>query len=135
MALRSLGNAGTSQSLVIWILRMASTPDAIDWVSKFEQRVLYNEATSKENLEVISAERLNALSLESSQAARVKKMKRRSGENQVVTIVSGNVGATVFQVRCFGPGDCWSWEDVLSVTSLQTQKIVESIPSSEERGK
>jgi hypothetical protein len=122
-AIRSFVNVGKSQWLLLRVIPMASTSDARSWISSFETRVATNEdATSikRVNQELNNPDRSNlgpCFCLEYVLAD------SRSGKSNDAKAVAGSVGNVMFLIRCIGPGDGWSWQDVTAIASRQGAKI------------
>jgi hypothetical protein len=129
MALRRFTQTAGSRSLVIWILPLASIGDARTWVSHSDDRATYNEHVLPDDVDRLRIADLDSLNLDSACALRIRKVGKKSDEDHDVLILSGSVDHVAFQIRCLGPRNGWSLDDVMIVAALQAHKIAEILAS------
>ena len=49
-------------------------------------------------------------------------------------LIAGTVGCVLFVVTCSALGESWSWEDVISITTTQVEKIERTVSQSTKDG-
>lgn len=122
-AIRNIAHAETGRLLVLWIIPTSSSDDATKWVSTLERRVISNENVVIQANDFDASVSLEEYGVTEHQIVRFTKLNQRTESERDIKVIAGNVGNTVFVVRCLGENHGWSWVDALQVESLQSEKI------------
>ncbi|MGA2970880.1 MAG: hypothetical protein ABSE75_13880 [Acidimicrobiales bacterium] len=125
-AIRSFFSVSTSRWLVTRLLPLASENDVLPWIAAWQDRLTNRDSmfylTESTMVTGVQLPEFGVTHGVESVLAPIK-----SHPSRVVKEVAGHVGNVVFVMRCMSLSDEWSWDDVLSLASLQGTRILNEV--------